>query len=185
MGQSTKGIPTTPMETEMKVLAMMVRGDRQEDIAKEVGLNRTTVIEIKKRNQETLDIMRAKLADHRLGQATKILDKANKAIERRVDRQIEADTQLDRIRKRFEAGEIDITEYRQQIAGLEKTTLTELVAVSKEMHSQAKTEMETLKNPAGSPQETKQRLIDLVEAIKAGDEVALERIVFKKAEVAQ
>lgn len=177
---STEITHVSPQD-EMRILAMIVRGDQQKAIAAEFGLTEGTITNIKKRNPETLAMLKEQFTSHRVSQAVSILDKANKAIEKKLDDSELYDDKIAEIRQEFVEGVITEEERDARLRALQKLTVAELTSISREMHSQTKTEGPD-KAPPMNAVEAQAYLIDLAKGLEVGDEIALERLVFTKKE---
>lgn len=164
--------------TEMKILAMIVRGDTHRSIAEEMNINVNTVTAIKKRNPDTIKIMREKLAEKQISSAQKILTKSRRLMESKLDQYESNEDKRLEIMRQFEDGEINHKEMTQELAKYPTGTLTELTAVSREMFNQNQVENNKPTAISGNSSEQKQQLVDLVRAIESGDEVKLQQIIF-------
>ncbi len=158
---------------------MVARGDRYEDIAPKFNITPGTITDIKQRNPDTLAILKENLMTHRVSQATKILDKANKAIEQKLDESESFDDKVQAINQEWAEGVITDEERNAKLRVLSKLTISDLTSISREMHNQSKTEGED-KPPPLTPQESQQYLVDLAKGLESGDAVVLERLVFRK-----
>jgi hypothetical protein len=164
--------------TEMKILAMIVRGDTHRSIAEEMNINVNTVTAIKKRNPDTIKIMREKLAEKQISSAQKILTKSRRLMESKLDQYESNEDKRLEIMRQFEDGEINHKEMTQELAKYPTGSLTELTAVSREMFNQNQVENNKPTSIPGNSSEQKQQLVDLVRAIESGDEVKLQQIIF-------
>lgn len=168
----------TDKNTEMKILAMLVRGDTHRSIAEAMGLNVNTITTIKKRNPDTLKIMREKLSEAHANSAAKILTKSRKLLESKLDQlQSDDDKRLELVRQ-YEDGEIDHEEFDIKLRTLKQATLSELTGVSREMFNQNQVENQQPTSIVGNSHEQKKQLVDLVRAIESGNEVELQKIIF-------
>lgn len=170
---------TVPPQDEMQILARVVRGDSYDSIATDFSISKGTITNIKNRNPETLAILQENLLAHRQTQASSILEKANKAIDKRIDESEEFDTKLAELQRQYRDGEIDEDVFRVRVNKLQRLSITELTSVSREMHAQSKTQNPD-ERPAMNPNETKEYLVNLAKGLESGDEVVLERLIFKK-----
>ena len=170
------------MEEETKVVALMARGDNYKEIRaymEEHGLqapSNATMLNIKKRNKENFDLIREKLADKEAEDALAIKEKANSAIKHRLDRYEKEAEILETAHQQYIDGEIDAKEWADIRKRTKEASLVELIAVSREMHSQSRAGTDDDKNT------TTEDLSALVQAIKSGDEVKLQQIIFNSGE---
>lgn len=167
-------------QDEMQILALIARGDMTfEKIGEKFGVAQSTVSYIKKNNPDTLQILKDQLTNHRISQAATILDKANKAIEKKLDESDSYEDKLAEIDDQWREGVIDDDERNAKLRALQKLTVAELTAISREMHSQTKTDGPD-KSPMMNPGDAKEYLIELAKGLEDGDEIALERMIFRK-----
>lgn len=134
---------------------MLARGDTKTKIHETTGIPIASISNIKKRNPEALAVIEQRILDHNTIKAQELLDKANNIIEQKLDNVAE---------------------------GLEKSSLTELTSVSREMHSQAKQGAESEKT-SPNPQSTEDQLKSIVRALEKGDEIELLKITTKTRDV--
>ena len=169
-------------EEETKVVALMARGDNYKEIRaymEEHGLqapSNETMLKIKKRNKENFDLIREKLADKEAEDALAIKNKANSAIKHRLDRYEKEAEILEKAHQQYIDGEIDIKEWTDIRKRVREANLTELIAVSREMHTQSRSDTDDDKKT------TTRDLSALVQAIKSGDEVKLQQIIFNSGD---
>lgn len=169
-------------QDEMQILALIARGGMSfEKIAEKFNTTQPTITNIKKRNPDTLAILKENLVNHRTTMATAILDKANKAIEKKLDDSEAYDSKVVELRQEWIEGAITEEEYNARLRGLQKLTVTELTSISREMHSQTKSDGPD-KTPPMNPGEAQAYLVELAKGLESGDEVVLERLVFTKKE---
>ena len=174
--------PAIDKNTEMKALAMLVRGDTYQSIADEVGISVMSVKNIKDRNPDTLQIMKDKLVDARITSAAKILGKSHRLIESRLDKIEDDDDKRRELDLMFSNGEIEEKEWRQRKAILRDATIGELTSVSREMFNQSQTSESETGKLAGS-QGANQYVLDIAEAIKSGDTIKLQQIIFNPKDI--
>lgn len=161
-------------------MALIARGDTQEQIREymknEVGrsVSRNTIMEVKKRNKKNLDILRNKLLVKEEAQATALRSQANKIVKRKLDQEDKKLDVLEQARLDYLDGKIPLYEYVEIVKANRELSLNEVVNVSKVMHDQAKSEDEV-------PPEQRDTGA-LVSAIRSGDEVTLQQIIFNKKE---
>lgn len=144
-------------EQRRQIIAMCARGDTNVSIAQVMGVSAQAVANIKKRNAKLLDEMKDTVTSYRAQKATDILDKSENLMIRKLNKALE---QPD-----------------------DKLSLDELSRIAKSSYERIRLEsgratsisaQDTAKNPQG----TQMDLEALVEAIKAGDEIKLQSMVF-------
>lgn len=175
-----------PVEKEIKIVAMIARGDTQTQIAEVMEVHPVTVANIKKRNAEVLKMIQSKMIAHQAKLASQNLEKANELIKKRLHNAEHFDQEMAKIELEYESSEKtkeDDANYRAKMANLRRSldiTLTELTGVSREMHSQAKADIAS--DIPKDPEQAKAHLAALVEAINNGDEVVLQQITLNPKE---
>jgi hypothetical protein len=164
------------IQEETRIVALLARGDThaqiQEQMAREFrGVHMRTIAAVKKRNKENFDIIRARLLEKQEHDASALKEKANKMISKKLDIEDKKLEIIQRAREDYLNGAISLKELTEILKRHRETTLTELVSVSKEMHNQSS------EDPDSKPDAQKD-LSDLVNAIRSGDEVKLQQIIF-------
>ena len=143
----------TDPEVERQVVTLIARGDRYADISETTGTPIPTIKKIKGRNKEALARIEDQIIRKQAESASRILSKSLNLLEQRLD---------------------------MVAAGDENIKVRELVAITKEMHDQAQVEQD---NPGDAPlssEAAQERLEALTIALKDGDEVAMEQIIFSQ-----
>ena len=143
----------TDPEVERQVVTLIARGDRYADISQETGIPIPTIKKIKGRNKETLARIEDQIIRKQAESASRILRKSLNLLEQRID---------------------------SAARGEEEIKVRELVAITKEMHDQIQVEQDNRHEAPLSPKATQKRLEALTTALKDGDEVALEQIIFSQ-----
>lgn len=150
-----------PTAVEMKVVALIARGDKYDDIRKAVKdefdreLAPATITVIKKRNEQALATIKEAIVKKEKDDAQGLLTRAHRLLGKKL-REAEDDE-----------------------AKFNKLKIGDLTTVSKEMFHQVRIEggmaeeLEKLTNP-------KEKLKELQEILEENDEIRLERIVFAK-----
>jgi predicted DNA-binding protein YlxM (UPF0122 family) len=167
----------TDTETQLKILAMVARGDTLQEISDTTNVAVSTVQDIKARNKSSLALIQERMIDHQISSSKKILNKAHNLIERKLTKAEKADQEREELYRALEEGIIKPEEFRARLGALYEPTLTELNAVSRESFNQSQIEAGKPTSISNSPTEAKQQLVDLVQAIQAGDEVELYKMV--------
>jgi hypothetical protein len=174
----------TDTETEMRVLAMVARGDTYSAIRAQlqedgITMSPATITAIKKRNPKALAKMESMLADHATSSAQKILKKAHKLIDKRLEQADNSEKDAEELHKKYEAGEITFKEYLDATARLFKISVSELTSLSKEMFHQSQVEQGKPTSITESAMDAKQEVVDIAKALENVDEVELQRIIFR------
>lgn len=157
---------------EAKIVALLARGDTYDQIQAQMerSVAKMTIGRVKKRNKGTLDMISAKAMQKAEADAASIKNKANTLISTRLDRADKFDKLIEKLESDYVDGNITYKEYREERRKLKDVTLPELVIVSKEMHHQTSAEP--------TPPANQQDIATLIAAIKSGDEVKLNQIIF-------
>lgn len=144
-------------EQRRQILAMAARGDTDVSIAKVMGVNNMTVANIRKRNAKLLEDMKDTVNTYRAQKATDILDKAENLMIRKLNKALDSEKEIIGI---DELNRIAKSSYER--VRLEQGRATSIAAT------------DTSKPPATRQMDLEQ----LVEAIKSGDEIKLQQMVF-------
>lgn len=148
-------------EQRRQILAMSARGDTNVSIAQVVGVNQVTVANVRKRNSDLLSEMKDKVNSYRAQKATDILDKSENLMIRKLNKALEQED--------------------------DRLSLDELSRISKTAYERVRLEQGRATSISAQdtdkPIKTSQiDLEQLVAALKDGDEIALERIVWRNKE---
>jgi hypothetical protein len=171
------GPPLSP-EEETKIVALFARGETYENIRSivkaETGRHVAiqTISNVKKRNKDNIALIKNKFLEREEENAAAIRTKANRVINRKLDNEERKLDALEKAREEYLAGKIDLDEYAELVKANKELSITEVTNVSKTMHEQAKTE----EPPAVESKDT----AALVEAMRSGDEVTIQQIIFNK-----
>ena len=176
-------------QTEIKIVARMARGDTyadiKDDLAKEgVDISLSGLTDIKQRNSAALEQIKSSLIAHETSKSARILDKAKKQLESKLDAAETFEVRIATLKNKLEAGEIDEKEYEAMIRVLEfdsKITIKDLVTVSKEMFNQSQIEAGKPTTITENPEENKRNLMILLKAINEKDEIGMLKAIFPDA----
>lgn len=174
-GNHTLGIPE-----ETYVVALLARGDRIIDIQAEFEktfertINKATVVNIRKRNAENLEIIRSRTQEKIERDQAAIRNKANAKIDKKLDSDDLAAQVIAKAHSQYINGEIDYSQYSVLLRSVKELSVSELVSVSKEMHLQAS-------DAPGEPVNNED-MQKLQAAIQAGDTLTLNQLVFKRGQ---
>ena len=180
--------------TEIQVVALMVRGDTQDEIInyleteKGISISNAALTAVKKRNSEAFTFMRSTLAEVETNKATDLLYKSHQALENKLNSHLNAAEELAKVDAQYEAGEFDDPlhpesaerEYRWRKELVLRNTnmsVSELTTLSKEMfnESQVLAGKPTSITDNAHPEENVKRLLT---AMKDGDEVGMLNAIF-------
>lgn len=132
-------------KTETEVVAMLARGDTQEDIRRELAtrgieVSHTAISKVKQRNTEALQYLQDQVVEYERSQSAEILRDTHQLLSKQVkqanqdfDRKAELDERLD-------AGEISEEEYWQERRRLTELDMNSLSRLSREMFQQSQIE---------------------------------------------
>lgn len=170
-----------PKEREIAVLAMLARGDTVREIAKTTEISSVAVSAIKKRNPEVFKYIQKRYIDKHLVSTTKILNKSNSLIERKLDTVEDDETTKNELLERYRNNEIDYKEYKRLSMGLIEASLSELTTVSREMANQLE-KMKSDEEPKNQTSNSREQTEELLNLMKEGNHVELQRILFTPKE---
>jgi hypothetical protein len=174
-------------QTETQVVAMIARGDTQQQIVdwlkttKDIELSPKTISLIKSRNAESLKFMQGELIRHEVTAAESLLDKSRKLIDRQLDDALHVEEKASKLRKQFDDGEITAQEFSTRIDNLIRSShipLKDLTAVAKETFNQSQIEQGKPTSIADNPAQAKANLATLLIAIKSRDDQATIKALF-------
>lgn len=168
-----------PVADEVRIVALIAKGLTYQQIRedfKQQGkpLAVATIVAVKKRNAPNLSLIKHKLQLKEVASAANLHGKAHNLLNKRLESYEKRDELLKELDRKYADGEITEIEFEAETKRLHRLepSIPELVSISREMHIQQKDEVEPDKPDA------QEDLHTLVEAIKSGDSVTLERIVF-------
>lgn len=174
--------------TETNILARIARGDTYEAIRRDLAVEGTsiaisTISAVKKRNVASLEFMQNELVKHETNQSTKLLTKSRKLLERKLDKALGIDEQIEDITEQYQAGEIDDVMFRSLTDRADKSELTasELNSITKEMFNQSQVEQGKPTAITDNPTQAKENLKTLLEAINDKDDRKIIEAIFPDA----
>lgn len=149
----------------------------QEQFQKEFGrgISVITIGRIRKTNTQAITESRALIAADGAVSAAVLKQKAHQLMESRLDEAIEDASELKKIRKQLQAGEINEVQYKNKVALYRELTINELTKVSEAMHSQTKGE----KDDPVTPQD-QAALAALLAGIQSGNPVQLIQVLTRR-----
>ena len=179
MDKAVSPIDKRPLSVaeELKIVALLARGDTYQQIQTYFKANsmrtptNSTILSVRKRNKENLELIKSKILQKEAEDASSIKDKANSLIKKRLDRADSEAKVLAIANQQFVDGEIDMEELTRIKRLVKETGIVELVAVSREMYAQSRADTDVVNN-------TPKDLSALISAIRSGDEVKLQQIIF-------
>ncbi len=158
-----------------QIVALVARGDTTKSIADSVGVSQGMVSKLKKDEAESIKAIQQQIQESKVQAANRILDKTNALLEDRVDKAGANDAKRSEYAEQLDNNEIDSKKYNALLRALPTISTTDLISMSREMFNQSVKGDET---PPGSPESQKEALYKLLEELKDGNEVHLERIIF-------
>lgn len=181
-GDMTKILDT---QTEVRVIALIARGDTYTDIqaqlkAEGIDVSTQTLAIVKKRNSEALAHIKNEIIKLESSKATSILDKSRTLIEKKLDL-ADDDTVPKWLQDAYDEGEIDFAEFNKRkdtIMNKRGVTIGELNMVAKEAFNQSQIESGKPTSITNSPEQAKKNLEVLLRAIKSGNEEDIAKAIF-------
>lgn len=172
-------------KTETEIVAYIARGDDYNTILKMlhergVDVTKATISNIKKRNPEALKFMQDTLTEQTFSHSTSILRKSRALLEKKLDKELGLDDELEAIRKKYEAGEITALEYHHMSEERIKQSLSasELNSITKESFNQSQVEQGKPSAITENPTQARANLQRVLSAIASGDEEAVIKSLF-------
>lgn len=167
---------------EAQVVAMTVNGETQKTIIARlknggVEISLRQVKKIRKDNEVIIKQTRDELSAHEATVRKRILNKTLALTQKRVETAEGDEDKLRELQQKYRSKKINKDQYERGRRGLVELTVRELMDISKEMSVQIKEAKES-----GIPDDNTAdpaAIQELAEAIKRGDQVELQRIIFK------
>lgn len=114
---------------------------------------------------------------HRTAEAADIVVRSRQSLARKMDRSERDELTLAEARKKYREGEIEAWELERLENTSQELSVRELISLSKEMHNQA---LKAGDDPSEGSSHDPNMVNKITEAIKAGDTVTLQQIVFER-----
>jgi peroxiredoxin family protein len=182
-------------DQKMRALAYIARGDTMSQVAAhlledfDVTITEYGLYAIKRNHSDTIARMQETMADSAIADADALLKHSRVMIAKKMQKADRDTTTLEQLDEQYRDGDIKIEDYRRQKKGLLNLSVNELTQISKTMHDQVlKIPSDGL--PPGSAGalppgggSTPAQLEALLLAIKAGNTVELQRLIFNPREV--
>jgi len=176
-------------QTEIKIVARIARGDTYQDIKDDlvkegVDISLSGITDIKQRNSMALEQIKSSLVAHETSKSARILDKAKKQIEHKLDSADQIEKELEEAKKLYDDGDIDFKEYLDSVEQINRRghiSVKDLVTISKEMFNQSQIEAGKPTSITENPEENKKNLMILLKAINDKDEVGMLHAIFPDA----
>lgn len=179
---------TLDAATETRVVAMIARGDTYEAIRRALGTEGvsiaiSTISDVKKRNPDALKYIQDALVEHEANQSTKLLSKSRRLLDRKLDRALRQDEEIQELTEQYQSGEFDEAVFNGLLHKALKSELTvaELTSLTKEMFNQSQVEQGKPTSITENPTQAKENLKALLEAINNNDDKAILEAVFPDA----
>lgn len=130
----------------------------------------TTITRLKKQNALAIaDAHDHIAAGSEIVGAAALKQKSYRLLDRKLDRALEDDSEIDKIRLKFRSGEIDKDEFDKEVARYEVLTINELTKVADSMHTHLKTAED--EQPLSPQDQAAMKMI--MEGIKSGNPTVL------------
>lgn len=134
-----------PQHQRDYIVQLLALGNTKPEIIKKFEeryhrrINPSTIIRLKKQQKEEIDEAHDVLAVRsEIVGAAALKQKTHRLINNRLDRAIEDESEIDKLRAQLKAGEITRDQFDREAARYEVLTITELTKLSDAMHQQAK-----------------------------------------------
>lgn len=172
--------------TETKIVALLARGDtlqQVKDFLADQGteLSISGIQAVKNRNTEALSYVKNKLMEHNTSNSARILDKARKQLEQKLDNSDKSQIEIDKLQEMYNDGEIDAKELLRRSDEVRRRyniNVKDLTTISKEMFNQSQVEAGKPTSITENPAQQKENLRTLLDAINKGDEAAIANAIF-------
>lgn len=166
---------------EVKVVALLARGDTQKSIAEEVGISPASVGVIKGRNADILSEIHGALVLQNTKQAKKILDRSHTLIDKRLSAEEQNYDDRVELKDKLDNSEITYSQYLSGLRAIPTISLAELTGLSKEMFNQSQIEdgkPTSIPGGAGAnSDDAAKKLQDLIEALHSNDSVKMLELI--------
>ena len=173
-------------QVEAKIVAMLARGDTyakiRENMIADEGRSPAilTLSNIKKRNLDSIQIIKNKLTQIEVAKTEDLLMKTRHLIERKLDASLD-ESVPPKLQALYDDGVIDDKEFEtryQKVLNARNIALKDLTTVSKEMFNQSQIESGRPTSITNSPELAKQQLDTLLRAINTGKEEDIAKAIF-------
>lgn len=180
--------PSLDASTEMRVVAMIARGDTYEAIkgalaSEGIQIATSTISAIKRRNPDALKHIQDAIMVNETHQSTKLLVKSRQLLERKLNRALNQDEEIEELTEKYHNGEITEIEFNHLLQKAIKSELSvaELTSLTKEMFNQSQVEQGKPTSITENPAQAKENLKKLLEAINSKDDKAIVEAIFVDA----
>lgn len=183
-------------DQKLRALTLLARGDTLSQTSGHlldeygVTVSESALSQLRKQHTDTISKMQDTMAEAEAADAEQILKKSRKMIGARLARAERDSSELEQLDREYRENEIDYSEYKRKKATLMKISINELNNIAKATHTQIMRERggdppdpsKTLP-PGSTPAlgSTPAHLEALLNAIKAGNTVEIQRLVFNPA----
>lgn len=173
------------MPVEMRVVALLARGDKYKDIVVDIqtefgrSISEPVISAVKKRNASSLALIRQRVVALEQADSEALLRKTHRLINKRLSQAENDLTARELLDQQLMNGEIDYKTWDEKRRALgAPPTLAELTTVSKEMFHQSRIEGGKPTAIVSTPEEARQKLIEAQQLIEEDDEINLLEKVF-------
>lgn len=166
----------------LRVFALIARGDSNQAIVDEIqarfGIKVTmgAISSMKKAHADSIAVMKQAVAKAEIADAEALLTRSHRLLGKKLTKAERDESELEELYSHYRAGRITWKELQQKKAGLLRISVAELNAVSREMYVQTGKGDSPPRQPIDA---TIAQTDALMSAIKAGDTVELQRIIFR------
>lgn len=135
-------------------------------------INPITLGRVRKKQLPAIIQGKQMIAEEGAVNATLLKQKSHRLLDARLEAAISDQTEIEKLRKQLQNGEISMATYKDKVAVYERLTVTELVKVSESMHTQAKGEDDDVVSP-----QDQAALAALIAGIQSGNPVQLIQVL--------
>lgn len=183
--------PKLDLPLKMRILAMIAREEKYKVILgileKDHGIKYSvqSLRLLKKNHAKTIAEMQGMVLDKEASEVDQIRTRALRQLARKLDQATEAEREIAQLDEEYRAGDMELAEYRRKKTGLLNMSVSELLAVSKEMHGQSGAKgkgASIAPNPhkPGSDEPLDPQAVEvLLTAIQNGDTITLSKQTIK------
>jgi len=185
----TKVTERTRLNTQqrMMVLAMLSRGDTQRQVIDQVdsrfglSISNATVSVIKNKHLDVLETMKTEIIKAETEDAKELLLETRRQLSTKLRKSRNDELKLEEIHKEYREGKIDKKQYERNRSGYLTLGVRDLGDLSKKLHDQSVKSTDS-DAPGNNPGNMKM-IDDITRAIKDGNTIELQRIIFNASTV--
>lgn len=146
---------TTPIK--MKVLAMMVRGEKYGTIQRileeehDISYSQKSLSHLRKNNIDVIKEMELTILDAQASEAQQTHTKLIRALNKKIDKATEDELELERLDEEYRTTDMTLTDYRRQKTGLLKISARDISQMAKDIHTQLDSKRKAVGTGSSSP----------------------------------